>query len=243
MQLGPRLGEGKMAEAFAVGEDVLKLYRPGVGPEQAEHERTVLDSLRATPLRVPRAKGVIETDGRWGLLMTRMKGEPLAARLAAAAGLAEVVAKFAALHRLIHGQRVAGLPRLKARLAARIERAPQLVPGERAKLLGRLADLPDGDRLCHGDFHPFNIMADGDALAVIDWLDATSGPPAADVARSYLLTLLHAPALAQAYLAERLDGEAFDRQAVLDWLPVLAGARLDEDVPDEQERLLALVRG
>jgi aminoglycoside phosphotransferase (APT) family kinase protein len=241
MALGRRLGAGRIAEVFEWGDDVVKLYGVGIGPEQAQREAVVLDGLRNTELVVPRAPGVVEIDGRWGLLMTRMRGQPLAEQMTGD-GLAAGVARLAELHRQVHGQHIAGLMPLKERLATRIQRVRQLDEATRERLLVRLARLPDGDRLCHGDFHPFNIMADGDHLAIIDWLDATSGPPAADVCRSYLLMLHHMPELAELYLEARVKGAEFGRRDVLDWLPAQAAARLDENVPDEVERLLALAR-
>lgn len=39
----------------------------------------------------------------------------------------------------------------------------------------------------HGDFHPLNVVVDGDAASVIDWTDAGLGPREADVARTLLL--------------------------------------------------------
>src|SRR5215475_12266456 len=33
-------------------------------------------------------------------------------------------------------------------------------------------DMPDGDRLCHGDFHPLNILGNTLDPMIIDWLDA-----------------------------------------------------------------------
>ncbi len=41
--------------------------------------------------------------------------------------------------------------------------------------------------VCHGDFHPLNVMVDGDAASVIDWTDAGLGPREGDVARTLLL--------------------------------------------------------
>jgi len=60
--------------------------------------------------------------------------------------------------------------------------------------------MPDGDRLCHGDFHPINVLGDLAQPLVIDWLDAARGAPAADACRSYLLLRLHAADLAEPYL-------------------------------------------
>lgn len=242
MELGPLLGAGKGAEVFEAGDDVIKLYRAGIGPEQARHEAGILDALRSTALVVPRSLGVVQASGRWGLRMTRMPGRPLGEAIIEGADLPDLVATVARMHREVHGQRVAGLQSLRARLLDRIERVSPLTGAERARLRHRLAALPDGDALCHGDFHPFNIIAEGERLAIIDWLDATSGPAAADVGRTYLLVLHNVPVLAEPYLAARLHGADFDREAVEAWLPVLAGARLAENVPEEAARLLALVR-
>jgi len=45
-----------------------------------------------------------------------------------------------------------------------------------------------GNRVvCHGDFHPLNVMVDGGAASVIDWTDAGLAPREADVARTLLL--------------------------------------------------------
>ena len=72
--------------------------------------------------------------------------------------------------------------------------------GERRDLLDGIADMPDGDRLCHGDFHPMNILGEASQPVIIDWLDARRGDPAADVCRSYLLMKFHAAEIATTYL-------------------------------------------
>jgi aminoglycoside phosphotransferase (APT) family kinase protein len=41
--------------------------------------------------------------------------------------------------------------------------------------------------ICHGDFHPFNLLADGDRVTVLDWSAALLAPRAYDVAFTSLL--------------------------------------------------------
>ena len=41
--------------------------------------------------------------------------------------------------------------------------------------------------VCHGDFHPLNVVVDGTRATVIDWTDAALGPREADVSRTALL--------------------------------------------------------
>jgi len=54
-------------------------------------------------------------------------------------------------------------------------------------VLDLLNQLPDGDRLCHGDFHPGNILIKNGDPYIIDWCAATKADPIADVAHTFLL--------------------------------------------------------
>jgi Ser/Thr protein kinase RdoA (MazF antagonist) len=130
---------------------------------------------------------------------------------------------------------------LKSKLATNIAGTGLLDEPLRQILLGRLADMPDGDRLCHGDFHPINVLGQDSQPMVIDWPDACRGDPAADVCRSYLLLKLHAEDIAEPYLDAYCNINNTPRAKILDWLPYIAAARLAEDVPDDWARLLEIV--
>jgi Ser/Thr protein kinase RdoA (MazF antagonist) len=67
------------------------------------------------------------------------------------------------LDRLAHRELEAGLEAV-ARLAPRLEVAEPV--------------------LCHGDFHPMNVLVDGPRSAVIDWTDAGIGDAHCDIART-----------------------------------------------------------
>jgi hypothetical protein len=119
---------------------------------------------------------------------------------------------------------------------ARIEDAPHLEDRHRGALLIGLAAMPDGDRLCHGDLHPLNILGDVDKPMIVDWPDACRGDPAADVCCSYVLLTLHASELAAPYLHAYCRLGKIFRQAILDWLPYVPAAKLAERVPGENRR-------
>jgi aminoglycoside phosphotransferase (APT) family kinase protein len=56
-----------------------------------------------------------------------------------------------------------------------------------------LPELDTGPKVaCHGDFHPLNVLVDGDESMVIDWTDAALGDRHGDVARTQLLFRLAA---------------------------------------------------
>jgi aminoglycoside phosphotransferase (APT) family kinase protein len=108
--------------------------------------------------------------------------------------------KLAQLQALVHTHPAHRFATLKLGLATNIERARLIDERRRQILLSRLAEMPNDDRLCHGDFHPINVLGQASDPIVIDWPDATCGDPAADVCRSYLLLKLHAEEIAGPYL-------------------------------------------
>jgi aminoglycoside phosphotransferase (APT) family kinase protein len=71
-----------------------------------------------------------------------------------------------------------------ARLAAEFQR-PDLVTA--ARWLTDHPPAPAPDVICHGDLHPFNLLADGDRVTLLDWSAAMLAPRAYDVAFTSLL--------------------------------------------------------
>ena len=56
-----------------------------------------------------------------------------------------------------------------------------------ARWLADHAPAPAPDVICHGDLHPFNLLADGDRVTMLDWNTALLAPRAYDVAFTSLL--------------------------------------------------------
>jgi aminoglycoside phosphotransferase (APT) family kinase protein len=79
---------------------------------------------------------------------------------------------------------VMGLPAELERLRRRLAREglTGLLPGA-DWLLGNFPAPAQGEVICHGDFHPLNIMVEGGRLSgVIDWANVVIGEPAYDIA-------------------------------------------------------------
>jgi aminoglycoside phosphotransferase (APT) family kinase protein len=148
------------------------------------------------------------------------------------------------------------LPLWKERLERDIRTAPPLTESSRQAALQALASLPGGSTLCHGDFHPDNVIMTRRGPVVIDWMTAVCGNSAADVARTSVLLSQGeippgTPARAlislfrsmfhRAYLNHYLHRSHLTRAAVTAWeLPIVA-ARLNEGIESEQASLLRLV--
>jgi aminoglycoside phosphotransferase len=158
-EFGELLGSGKEAEVFRRVDHVLKLNRRGASKASAFREAANLAIVERLGLPAPAPLGVTQMDERWGVLMTLAPGESFGAVILRQAELIPAhLEAMAELHAHILNRPGTGLMSLRARLSANIARAPGLGDAERSRLLDELRQRSDGDRLCHGDFHPWNIL-------------------------------------------------------------------------------------
>jgi uncharacterized protein (TIGR02172 family) len=251
-----RLAVGRTAEVFRLDAGfVLKLFYPGTPLVAIEREAAVSRAVRDSGVSAPAVFEIIQHDGRTGIVYERVGGPTLLEVLLADFCVAgEKAREMAEWHTAIHSRRAVNLPNLKRRLAQRIEAAEGLPDSYRKWALQRLDNLPNGEGLCHGDFHPGNIVLTTDGAVPIDWNDAALGDPAADVARSLFLLADGAPqeelppalaagrqAFADAYLSRYSQLRAEDVRRVELWLPVIIAARFAENIPEERSGLLALL--
>jgi uncharacterized protein (TIGR02172 family) len=254
--LGELLASGRTADVYAVGvHEVVKLSRPWVSPSEIELERQKASISFSLGIPTPAVGCLVSFTGRAGLIFERIEGMSMMEHILRQPDLIQALAcQLADLHWALH-QNLSpdSMPKQNVILSQRISRCALLSQRERELLLGSLAQLPTGKALCHGDFHPGNVIMADRGPVVIDWIDASCGNPIADVARTSLLFLGHiatAPASVrptmelyhQTYLNQYMR-RAPDRWIQhRKWLPILAAARLSEGIMEQQEWLLEQAR-
>jgi Phosphotransferase enzyme family len=250
--VGRFLAAGNVAEVFEWDSHIVKLYRSPAAKPAAFREAAIHAAVEEMGIPVPAVWGVRQIGSRWGVVFDQIRQASFAEQMRwDPIAMPRYLEKLAQLHRFIHAHPAPQLGSLKIRLATNIARTELLDEPRKQLLLSSLADMPEGDRLCHGDFHPINVMGEISRPVVIDWPDACRGDPTADVCRSYLLLNLHAEDIAEPYLEAycRIDNtpessrpiNTVTRHEILDWLPYVAAARLAENVPDDFDRLLKIV--
>lgn len=260
MPYGGLLGRGRTAEVYAWDEGrIVKLYLPGWPEEAVRYEEEMACLVNEAGLAAPRFYGRVEVDGRQGLIYERVDGPSMLHQVAARPWLlAGYARQFAALHAALHSCQSPQLYSQKEGFRHQIARVQALSAEQRTRLEAYLDSLPDGRAVCHGDFHPDNILMAARRPVVIDWMTASGGDPMGDVARTWLLfSVTSGPvgvsrlqralisALRQAFLRAYL--QAYWRlgggspQEMEAWILPVAAARLAERVPGEQALLLAMV--
>jgi hypothetical protein len=241
--MGRLLAAGQRADVFEWGSRVVKLSRSTGSTQVIFREAAINAAVEALGLPVPAVWSVQQIDGRWGIVFDRMSGVSFAEQmLGDPAAIPQRLQILVRLQARIHSHVLDQFSSLKGWVTAGITRTTLFDEPQRQILLNGLRKMPDGDHLCHGDFHPGNVLGEASHPIVIDWPNACCGEPAADVCRSYLLLKLHAEEVAEPYLDAYCQVGRVRRQTILDWLPYIAAARLAEDVPGEQPSLLELIR-
>jgi aminoglycoside phosphotransferase (APT) family kinase protein len=256
--IGAPIARGRTAEVFAWQDgQVLKLFYDWVPPIWVETETKASRTVYEAGLPAPAVEGVVEADSRRGIVFERVEGPSMLAEWKSKPWvLVRSARQLAELHAAIHALPGAGLPAYRERLEGSIRAAQALPAHLKDAALSALARLPDGDALCHGDFHPDNVIVTARGPIIIDWMTAVRGNPLADVARTSLLLckaalppgtrgrwiveagrrLYHA-----IYLRRYLQLHPASREDIAAWrLPTLA-ARLNENIAAEQAQLLAAI--
>jgi hypothetical protein len=238
---------------------VVKVLRPGIPENWAELEAAITDRVGAAGLPVPATDGVIDIDGRRGIVLERITGTSMWDHMREDPGrIPPLVAELVDLQcTVLAAGPIDGVPDLAERVRTKIGAADELPPTERSAAQALLDDLEVGTSLCHGDFHPANLLRSDGGWVIVDWFDAAIGIATADLARSSLLmpsgvgvrsagrhledaTPGLLDSLNAAYLDELRRRGLLEDGTFATWEAVLAVARMSEPVTTDD--LMAIWR-
>lgn len=253
-----KIGSGRTAEVFEWGgSKVMKLFYPRISKEEVESEYHKQQLLSAGLPYCAKVYGMEKQDDRWGILYEKVEGNPLTQTLfenpEKVGWVGEILGNT---HRQIHGAAIKELPSVHEGISHAIGASRRLRPEWKRRLLRLLSSLPEGEALCHLDYHPDNVYVSRDRVMILDWMTAAKGHPLSDVARTEMI-LKYAvfPDVAQTALTQlnalRMELLLSYRKAYFGRLPspeeeallrgfetVHMGARLTEHLSEEEIALL-----
>lgn len=250
------IGQGRTAEIYAMEDKALKLFRADMGHKSVAKEYSIGKLIAETGVPSPQVYDMVSIEGRQGIIYQLVAGKTMLEHISGHPfSLGRYALILAHLHHGVHQHTVTGLPNQVHSLAEAISEVTALSHHQRKAILQHLKSLPQGDKLCHGDFHPDNVMVTPAGPIVLDWMNATVGNPAADVARSIILlrdaipppglpgwkatmlSLLRARFF-RAYIREYYRISALNPRLVETWLLPVAAARLVEELPTAEKQSL-----
>lgn len=256
------IGQGNTAEIFAYEDNkILKLFREGISEEIAtlEYEKAVFVQTYIT--NVPKAYDLIKINNRHGIIYERINGQDMIVVMIKSITKVNYYSRMLARsHSIMHKNLVEfdeGFS-MKDKLRADIEAVEVISNKQKEFLIKYLEDLPEGESLCHFDFHPGNVIIQGKESIIIDWMTACVGNPCADIARTYVvltygelpnakylvrkLVGLFQKHVGKVYYKEYLKLSKLEEKEIEQWILPVAAARLREWIPEsEKKALLAFI--
>lgn len=254
------VGQGRHSTVYEYQDNqVLKMYPAGTRRKVAEEELGKTLLVKEYGVECPNAWNVLEEEGRLGILLDRVLGPNyLEWALQHPTALNKIIALFVQEQHEIHMHKVPELPSIKEILWGKIQGCEAIPQDSKDKLFEKMKKLPEGEHLCHLDYHPENIIVSIDGPLTIDWANAGKGNYLADVAMTSVIleigTLPIGMTFDQDGIVENTTGRFFanyikeylkmcgkGEEELLVWMAPVAAARLGECIPEEKGPLLRIL--
>lgn len=256
------LAQGGQADIYELDNDkVIRVLRNAEDEEYLKTEMSVMRSLKEKAKAVPEVYEYLKIEGRPSIIMERLNGDTMLADMRKKPfHILKQAQKLAELHMQVSDSAEGlGMVSINDRADYLIPKAEMLDQELKKFVLSILAEMPRGNHICHGDFHPGNIIMDGSRYYVIDWFGATSGEKLSDIAHTYLL-LRNTPSMpgissfqnfitgccagiiSGRYISACKRLYPFDWGELSKWMVVRAAERVYYGMPSEKEALIQFIK-
>ena len=187
MNLGEIVGVGNTATVYEweIGK-VVKLFREGYSCQDAVREYENARAVYDMDFPKPKAYEFITYEGKHGIVYDKVMGESLLDWTLRTGNLEKCSILMAKAHKAILKHDITNVPDYKDFLIYQIKKA-SITKEERQNTLYLADQLENGTALCHGDFHPGNVMLFQDRISVIDFMNVCRGSRLYDIARTVYL--------------------------------------------------------
>lgn len=255
------LSSGECADIYEIDSNtVLKLSKIGWDKQTLYQEFLNGKLINESGIPAPKVYEFIENEGRYGYTMERLQNltfldlmwkHPLKVR--------KYAKEMAIIHSKIHNTKAPnGLLSLVDKYKEFINEKQGIDQNIKTLIFKDIESLYEKSNhcICHGDFHPINILVSNDKFFVIDWILSTIGPAEADVAGTYLITKLYSSSnkkgnlikrfisaiggeiIAKTYLKEYISLTGIDKSKIMQWIPIRAATYIDVGLPTHLENKL-----
>ncbi|MCQ2592690.1 MAG: phosphotransferase [Treponema sp.] len=178
------LATGNTAEVFDMEDGtVCKLFKQGYNKDSIQLEINNTKIINKTTLNTPQFFKQIEIENRTGIIYSKIDGISLLQESETCQTPEQITAllqNLANLQKQLHTNTTSEGISYKDYLSF--------------FKCTNINDLPEGNTLCHGDFHPGNIIRTAESkLFLIDFMNLCRGPKEYDIARTYVLLTEYIP--------------------------------------------------
>ncbi|HEX3022114.1 MAG TPA: phosphotransferase [Lachnospiraceae bacterium] len=253
---------GGQADIYELENDkIIRVLRSKSDEDYLKSEMRIMNALYEKGKSVPRIYEYLRIEDRPSLIMERIMGTTMLDAIRKnPLHMLKMAEQLAKLHlEATQSAESLDLTSIHDRASHLIPTTDMLTTDDKDFILGLLESLPKENDICHGDFHPGNIMISNGKYYIIDWFGATSGSKLCDIAHTYLL-LRNTPKLpgiskllyqlmkmssrimSNKYLSTCYKGYPFDYSELSRWLVIRAAERVVYGMPMEKEAHVNFIR-
>lgn len=245
--------QGGEADIYSIENDkILRVIRNRKG-KTFEAEKQLFPILAEHDINVPLVYEYIESEDMLAQVMQKVVGNTMLQQIQRRPlKLVEEIKRFAGMHaQLLEIQTDCGLHSIRTIFNYFISK-PSCLDNQLIDFASKmLEELPVNHCICHGDFHPGNILVQDHAYYIIDWSGAYRSDFVSDIAHTYLL-MTHVPEvpgqshmqhavirffgsyMAKIYLKEILKSKKFSLSDFSKWTVVMSLLRVYYGMPSEK---------
>ncbi|MDR2599534.1 MAG: aminoglycoside phosphotransferase family protein [Oscillospiraceae bacterium] len=235
IELKTPIAEGNTADIYLHNGKIIKLFKSFLPDLEAENEASKQIFAYSKSLSVPRVYEVSIINGKQAIIMEYVKGKTIGSIILNDRTKAEQYMNLSVDIQLkIHALKADNFVLMTDKLKSQLHNAVGISEKQKAALIDKLGSMKYENRLCHGDYHVNNLILSETGVFIIDWVDSCAGDIKADVYRSYLLYSQYSTELANLYLRLYCERSGLSQKDVFKWEPIIAGARLSENVASEK---------
>ncbi|MGD7045796.1 phosphotransferase family protein [Jeotgalibacillus proteolyticus] len=239
MDLGQTIASGNTAQIYLSNNKIIKVFKDFLPDTESVKEANKQRYAYSCGLPVPEVLEVATINGKQAIIMEYVNGVSLGDRfLQNREAMHEYLAISVDAQLKIHSVIPDNIETMFDKLHRQIESLQKVDQRIKEHLLKKLDSFTYESRLCHGDFHLFNLIQIGQQIMVIDWVDSSAGDIRADVCRTYLLYMPFSIELAELYVTIYCEKSGLLKSEIMQWAPIIAAARLAEHVSTEDSELL-----
>lgn len=251
------IGQGNTAEIYKLDDNkILKLFRSGLykGIIEREYQNGIYIQKQLLDC-VPKVYEMVEINGRYGIIYQEIKGKDMLKIMFTSLWKINSYAKeLAHYHLYIQKPVKDNICTLKEKLEEDLNSVNILSDQNIEIVKTYLKQLPEGNELCHFDFHPGNIMIANNKAFFLDWMTVCKRDACADVARTCIMLkygeVAHAPWIIRKlistfqkhiykiYIKEYLTISNRNIEDVNKWELPVAAARLRELLSENEKQVL-----
>lgn len=181
------IGQGRTAQIFDYADGkIVKLFFEGKPEYDAQKEFQNLQIVNEADVPSPKVYEKVCIDGRFGIVEEKLSGKDGFEILFTSENPTSFIKDMADLQKTLNSFENENCISYKDSLKASLWSVKD--EDEKSRICKKIDALPNGNNLCHGDFHPGNIQVlDSGKQILIDFVNLCRGPKLFDVARTYFL--------------------------------------------------------